>query len=230
MLKLPTRVAEAADQGNTAVVTAWLDDFPHINAMWDDAPIGGSTSMLMLASRNGHARLVDTLLERGASIDMQGSEGFTALMFAGANGHSAIVQRLMRAGAQLGLRNVYGSTALRLAEKYGCTECIQAIKEHLTAVATEGRAAGGVAPSAAGRSTEGGATDGAGATDELPYEIWSAAAEGHGTRCGTATFRRVVNREASRRRVCAAQATLRPWRHVAATRTTCSLQRCRCDL
>ena len=53
--------------------------------------------------------VVEQLLQRGASVDLQdSSSGDTALMAAVVQGHPAIVRRLLQAGAQLGLRNCFG--------------------------------------------------------------------------------------------------------------------------
>ena len=54
------------------------------------------------ASGCGHLPVVELLLEHGASVDLQDSDGATALMGAAYNGRAAIVRRLLRAGEQLG--------------------------------------------------------------------------------------------------------------------------------
>ena len=56
-------------------------------------------SMMMVATIYGHERLVDTLLERGASVDQQNENGFTALMYAAHTGHEGLVDKLLKAGA-----------------------------------------------------------------------------------------------------------------------------------
>ena len=52
------------------------------------------------------------LLQRGASINMQDSNGVTALMCATVRGHTTIVQVLLDAKADASLQAKNGSTAL----------------------------------------------------------------------------------------------------------------------
>ena len=44
----------------------------------------------MLASKEDHAEIVELLIEKGADIDIQNEEGFTALMLAREKGHVEI--------------------------------------------------------------------------------------------------------------------------------------------
>ena len=134
------QVMVAAGTGDEAAVAAWLDGGGRVDATFD-AP-GGSArglTMLMVASTQGQERLVETLLRRGAAVDLQNSAGWSALMLAARNGHAAIVRRLLRAGAQMGRRSVNGDTALQHAKREGHVECVRAFTEHLEAVAAARR-------------------------------------------------------------------------------------------
>ena len=42
---------------------------------------------LIMASQNGHGEVVEKLLEKGASIDLQNKCGFNALLYASLKGH-----------------------------------------------------------------------------------------------------------------------------------------------
>ena len=66
------------------------------------------------------------LLQHGALVNLQNSEGTTALMSVVHHGHHELVMELLRVGlahpgaacnAQLQLRDKEGSTALRIAER-----------------------------------------------------------------------------------------------------------------
>ena len=136
---LPNGVVVAAKEGDTARVVAWLDGGGHVDATWDllNGALSGVT-MLMCAGFGGHTPLLDVLLERGASVDLQNSYGMSALTAAAYHGHLAVVQRLLREGADPGLRADNGNTALSEAERNGHADCARAIKEHVEAAAAGG--------------------------------------------------------------------------------------------
>jgi hypothetical protein len=117
----------AVENGNVAAVTAWLDGGGHVDAPKNDEGLGWT--MLMVASMHGHTALVDLLLARGASVDVQTGGGCTALMIAAVHGHPTIVRRLLRAGARLDLRDMLGRTALQLAaERFNKPKCARWIR------------------------------------------------------------------------------------------------------
>ena len=62
-------------------------------------------------------QLVELLLGRGASIDLQDKDGFTALMCAAVGGNPSIVSVLLRAGARTDLHDINGQTALDVADR-----------------------------------------------------------------------------------------------------------------
>ena len=51
----------------------------------------------MIAANNGHERAVELLLQRGAEVDLQDSDGWTALMCAADNGHERVRGRVAAA-------------------------------------------------------------------------------------------------------------------------------------
>ena len=76
-----------------------------------------AATALVLASKNGHGRILKILLTKGAKIDHQTKEGYTALMRASQYGHTEIVLTLMDTGANLKLRNNRGLTAENLSSE-----------------------------------------------------------------------------------------------------------------
>ena len=52
------------------------------------------------------------LLQRGAEIDLQNSNGDTALMDAAGQGHERVVELLLQRGAEINLQDSDGDTAL----------------------------------------------------------------------------------------------------------------------
>jgi ankyrin repeat protein len=57
------------------------------------------------AARNGHAEVVEYLLDRGAAVDAKGVFGATALHWAALSGHRRTVDLLLARGASRGIRD-----------------------------------------------------------------------------------------------------------------------------
>ena len=114
---IPNDVVSAVRRGKEAdeeKTLAWVESGGQINEGFVDGEAAGVT-LLMVATIYGHERLVDTLLERGASVDQQNENGFTALMYAAHTGHEGLVDKLLKAGAEVDRRPHDGGTALFLA-------------------------------------------------------------------------------------------------------------------
>ena len=67
---------------------------------------------LMHAASKGKSEIVLWLLKRGAKIDLQDSEGFSALHLAIQGKHATIVESLLEEGANVELRDIHGNTPL----------------------------------------------------------------------------------------------------------------------
>jgi ankyrin repeat protein len=72
-------------------------------------------SPLMYAAYNGHAPVVNYLLENGAEVNAQASNGFTALIAAAKGGYENIVITLLKRGAKPNLVTDRGETAMDFA-------------------------------------------------------------------------------------------------------------------
>ena len=127
-------ILKAVQRGNEAAVRAYLKDGGSASAAFNHGTVA-RFSLLMSAAKFGRATLVDMLLEHGAALDAQASNGMTALMVAAQIGDDAIVKRLIRRGANIRLRNESGLTALDIAQTRaaankhpGHDQCIRAIR------------------------------------------------------------------------------------------------------
>lgn len=60
----------------------------------------GATA-LFIAAQNGHVRILEVLLERGAKTDAIRTDGATPLWIAAQMGHDHVVRRLLKAGARV---------------------------------------------------------------------------------------------------------------------------------
>ena len=70
---------------------------------------------LMHAALGGHDAVVNTLLERGAAVDTQSKDGYTALMMAAQKGRLGMVNLLLQYGADARLSRPDGLMADELA-------------------------------------------------------------------------------------------------------------------
>jgi ankyrin repeat protein len=70
----------------------------------------------MLATKNGHTDIVQSLLNNGANVNAIDNKGRTALILASENGAAGIVQILLEKGADINAQNFYGETALTYAQ------------------------------------------------------------------------------------------------------------------
>jgi len=67
-------------------------------------------TLLQVAASNGHERVVDLLLWRGAEINLQSSKGYTALMDAAGSRRERVVELLLRRGAEIDMQDSNGGT------------------------------------------------------------------------------------------------------------------------
>ena len=82
--------------------------------------------------------MVRMLLQRGASVNLQASNGVsTALMSAAVHGRTTIVQALLDAKADASLQTTNGGTALMYAEDQKHTATAQLLRQHTERQAVE---------------------------------------------------------------------------------------------
>jgi ankyrin repeat protein len=92
------KLHEAAENGNLKDVFTYLanKDFNNINSINKD-----NATPLILASLNGHERVVSYLISKKADLNIIDNKGRTAIMCASENGHQSIVDSLITAGANI---------------------------------------------------------------------------------------------------------------------------------
>ena len=116
-----------AHGGDAQDVTAWLDEGGGVDARCAEQ---GRATLLMAAACGGHEAMVRMLLQRGASVNLQESDGGTALMGAAVNGQTTIVQALLDAKADASLQATNGTTALMWAEQEKHAATAQLLRQH----------------------------------------------------------------------------------------------------
>ena len=85
------------------------------------------TTPLMRAAQEGHVHVVQTLLDRGASVNRRNRVQMTALMLASQRGHADVCRALIRKGAELDSATAQNSTSLLLACKRGHVDVVRAL-------------------------------------------------------------------------------------------------------
>ena len=100
-----------------------------------DARDGHGQTALMLAAREGHAKVVEWLVDHGAVLDHTAKYGLSALMLAVIGGRSDAVRILAAAGANLCLRGTgapgfTAKTALDLAIARRDPDMVEILRAH----------------------------------------------------------------------------------------------------
>jgi len=88
-----------------------------------------SENKLIDAAGSGDVSSVQTLLNKGANIELKNEYGYTALMYAAYYGHADVVRFLLNKGADVNAKDTYGRTALSLAGKGGYGEIVRILKD-----------------------------------------------------------------------------------------------------
>src|SRR6185503_6145160 len=155
-----TPVADAAMQGNREAVRLLLKQAADVNAaqgdgmtalhwaaMKDDADLAqtllyaganvkattriGSYTPLILAAKNGSATVMAPLVQSGADVNAQTSNGTTPLMFAAASGSAAAVNLLIASGANVNAKeSVRGLTPAMFAAASNRAAVLEVLAKH----------------------------------------------------------------------------------------------------
>ncbi|XP_013134563.1 PREDICTED: integrin-linked protein kinase [Papilio polytes] len=110
-------------EGNALQVRVWLDDTEHDMNQGDDHGF----SPLHWACKEGHIKIVEMLIRRGARINVTNMGDDTPLHLAAAHGHRPIVQLLLQNRVDVNFTNEHGNSPLH----YACFWGYNAIAEDL---------------------------------------------------------------------------------------------------
>jgi ankyrin repeat protein len=101
-------------EGNLALFPKYLQTYLEGNYSINSSNSSGIT-LLIAASRRGHAPTIQLLLDKGAMPDQSDNTGMTALMHVAEQGRVKAMRCLLKAGASLHARDNTGDTALDYA-------------------------------------------------------------------------------------------------------------------
>ena len=103
-----------------------------------NAQVGDYGSALQAASDQGHEKVVQLLLDRGADVNAQGGYYGTALQAASRYGHEKVVQLLLDRGADVNAQGEYHSNALQAASYEGHEKVVQLLLDRGADVNAQG--------------------------------------------------------------------------------------------
>ena len=119
-------LADAAMEGNVALVRSLLADGADVNAAQGD----GSTALHWAAYRDD-PDMARTFLAAGADVGAKTRNGeYTPLFLAARNGGAAVIELLLEGGADANTPNGIGTTPLMLAAASGKSEAVEVLLAH----------------------------------------------------------------------------------------------------
>ena len=124
-----TRIADAAQNSDTALVRLLVSQKADVNAIQTD----GSTA-LHWAVRADDLETADLLIRAGANISAANRRGITPLDLACVNGSAAMIRKLLDAGANLNATHSDGQTPLMTAARTGNPEAVRVLIDKGAAV------------------------------------------------------------------------------------------------
>ena len=119
----------AARKGNTEHLRRLLYCGEHVDSVSPDL-IGNRETPLMMAARFNDVEVVEYLVERGASLDVQDAEGFAAIHHAVMGGKISNILRLIEFGANHLKGSDENKFPVHLAADQGHTNVIRLLVEH----------------------------------------------------------------------------------------------------
>ncbi|XP_023203981.1 kinase D-interacting substrate of 220 kDa isoform X1 [Xiphophorus maculatus] len=113
------------EEENLAALKAHLDRFKEVDGRSDN----GQTP-LMLAAEQGSLEIVQELIRRGANVNLDDVDCWSALISAAKEGHLEVVKELLESSAYIEHRDMGGWTALMWAAYKGRVEVTRLLLEH----------------------------------------------------------------------------------------------------
>ncbi|XP_047244783.1 kinase D-interacting substrate of 220 kDa B isoform X3 [Girardinichthys multiradiatus] len=113
------------EEENLAALKAHLDRFKEVDGRSDN----GQTP-LMLAAEQGSLEIVQELIRRGANVNLDDVDCWSALISAAKEGHLEVVKELLENSAYIEHRDMGGWTALMWAAYKGRVEVTRLLLEH----------------------------------------------------------------------------------------------------
>lgn len=91
--------------------------------------LGNGEQAIHVAAKNGHIKMVEMLVDRGASVTAEESHGWEPIHLASFGGHTAVVETLVRRGASVGTTDHDGKQPLHGASMNGHVKLVERLVE-----------------------------------------------------------------------------------------------------
>ena len=124
-----SKLLEEARGGNVTMSTLSLASIPSISKLVNTKG-GRCDNPLQAASREGHAHVMQLLLENGADVNAQGGLYGNALQAASYQGHAQVVQLLLENGADVNAQGGLFGNALQTASYVGHAQVVRLLLEN----------------------------------------------------------------------------------------------------
>lgn len=103
---------------------------PVVNDTLSSFPTAPLNDSIYEAALSGMGHEVLEMLDRGADINAQDTDGRTVLMYASFNGYSELIRNLLLRGAKVNLVDINGRTALMLAASGPFADAVKLLLDH----------------------------------------------------------------------------------------------------
>ena len=138
---------EACFAGDSEIV-ADLVDTDHGDVDVNQRYGGNRTALIYVAEnagprRRGGLATIQTLVDRGADIDLKDCDGHSALSYAAFNGHLQVAEYLLEQKADVNVRDAQGATPLLVVSQIGTNKAMIALLRRYGADGSIARTSGG---------------------------------------------------------------------------------------
>lgn len=112
--------------GNLALVQALIKRITFTTPL---ALNGDGDTVLHVAARIGHVKIVILLIDAGFDVNATARDSYTALHYASQHGHTELIHEILSRGANIDAVERHGRTALHVAAHYGLKLTVQFLLE-----------------------------------------------------------------------------------------------------
>jgi len=126
-----TALLKACKIGSVKLVSILVEKGnPNVNKITKNTECSDGTCPLFEASAAGHVELVQYLLDQGAKVDVQNTQGKTALYRAVSKNQQKVVQLLIDSGANMDREDSMGRTAAHWSSFFGHLDVLKLLIEN----------------------------------------------------------------------------------------------------
>jgi ankyrin repeat protein len=110
--------------------SSWMDWLKSFFTGKDTEKVGVGKTVLMLASANSNAKIIDDLLKHGADANSKLTNGFTPLLMSSGRGSPMVTKTLVDHGADVRARDKNGNTPVLVTAQFGSGAALAYLLDH----------------------------------------------------------------------------------------------------